>query len=90
MENVFPMKHYPWYTKKLPIPTNNKNAKDDSKWRMAMVEELEDLCKKNTWVLTPLSKGKKAVSYEWVYAAKQNADIKTESNKARLMARGVH
>jgi hypothetical protein len=27
------------------IPTNWKKAKEDSKWRMAMVEELEALCK---------------------------------------------
>ena len=49
------------------IPTDWRKAKEDSKWRMAMVEELEALCKNKTWVLTPLPTGKKAVSCKWVY-----------------------
>ena len=70
------------------IPTDWKKAKEDSKWRMAMVEELEALCKNKTWVLTPLPNGKKAVSCKWVYTVKQNAEGKIERYKARLVARG--
>ena len=70
------------------VPTDWKKAKEDSKWRMAMEEELEALCKNKTWVLTPLPAGKKAVSCKWVYTVKQNAEGKTERYKARLVARG--
>jgi hypothetical protein len=70
------------------ILTDWKKAKDDSKWRMAMVEELEALCKNKTWVLTHLPTGKKAVSCKWVYTVKQNAEGKIERYKARLVARG--
>lgn len=52
-----------------------------------MIEELE-ASKNNTWVLTPLPRGKKAVSCKWVYTVKQNAEEKIERYKARLVARG--
>ena len=71
----------------MSIPTDWKKAKEDSKWRMAMVE-LEALCKNKTWVLTPLPTGKKTVSCKWVYTVKQNAEGKIERYKARLVARG--
>ena len=38
------------------ILTDLKKAKEGSKWRMAMVEELEDLCKNKTWVLPPCNR----------------------------------
>ena len=52
---------------------SRKKANEDSKWHMAMVEELEALCKNKTWVLTLLPAGKKAVSCKWVYTVKQKA-----------------
>ena len=69
------------------IPTDWKKAKEDSKWYMAMVEELEALCKNKTWVITPLPLGKKVVNCKWVYTMKQNAEGKIERYKARLVTR---
>lgn len=47
------------------IPNDWKTAKQDPKWREAMIEELEALKKNKTWVLTTLPAGKKAVSCKW-------------------------
>jgi hypothetical protein len=70
------------------IPNDWKTAKQDPKWREAMIEELEALKKNKTWVLTTLPAGKKAVSCKWIYTVKQNPEGKVERYKARLVARG--
>lgn len=54
----------------MSIPTDWKKAKEDSKWRVAMMEELEALCKNKTWVLIPFPTGKKAINCKWVYNVK--------------------
>ena len=54
------------------VPKDWKSAKQDPKWRDAMIEELEALKKNKTWVLTTLPAGKKAVSCKWIYSVKQN------------------
>lgn len=70
------------------VPKDWKMAKEDPKWRAAMVEEHEALIKNKTWVLTTLPTGKRAVSYKWVFTIKQNEEGKVERYKARLVARG--
>ena len=70
------------------IPTDWKVAKEDQKWRAAMLEELQALRKNKTWELVTLPTGKRAVSCKWVYTVKQNAQGKIERYKARLVARG--
>ena len=70
------------------IPKDWKTAKQDPKWRAAMIEELEALKKNKTWVLTTLPVEKKAVSCKWIYTVKQNPEGKVERYKARLVARG--
>jgi len=70
------------------IPSDWKVAKQDPKWCAAMREELEALRKNETWVLTDLPKGKKAVGCKWIYTVKQNPEGKIERYKARLVARG--
>lgn len=44
------------------IPKDWKEAKQDPRWREAMMEELEALRKNKTWELAYLPKGKKAIS----------------------------
>jgi hypothetical protein len=70
------------------IPRDWQSAKQDPKWREAMIEELEALKKNKTWVLTKLPAEKKAVSCKWIYTVKQNPEGKVERYKARLVARG--
>jgi hypothetical protein len=53
-----------------------------------MREELEALRKNQTWELTNLPNGKKAVGCKWVFTIKQNPEGKIERYKARLVARG--
>ena len=55
---------------------------------MAMERELNALQKNDTWVLTTLPPGKKALSSKWVYKTKYKADGSIERHKARLVIRG--
>nr|GEV46704.1 retrovirus-related Pol polyprotein from transposon TNT 1-94 [Tanacetum cinerariifolium] len=58
------------------------------KWRQAMEEEIKSIEKNDTWELTTLSKGQKAIRVKWVYKAKKNAKGEVEKYKARLVAKG--
>ena len=54
-----------------------------------MEEEMYSLYKNDTWELTVLPKGKKAIGCKWVYAKKQGSLKKdTVRYKARLVAKG--
>ena len=54
-----------------------------------MKEEMNSLYKNDTWELTKLPKGKKAIGCKWVYAKKQGS-LKEDMvrYKARLVAKG--
>ena len=69
-------------------PTDWRVAQQDPKWCAAMREELEALRKNQTWELTDLPEGKRAVGCKWVFTIKQNPEGKIERYKARLVARG--
>src|SRR6266498_4672036 len=70
------------------IPRDWKEAKQDPKWKEAMLEELTALEKHKTWNLVPSPLDKKVVGCKWVYTVKQNPDGKIERYKARLVAKG--
>ena len=58
-------------------------------WKDAMEEEMSSLHNNDTWELTELSKGKKAIGYKWVYAKKQGSlKEDTVRYKVRLIAKG--
>lgn len=65
-----------------------KEAFNDPKWKAAMVEEMKALAKNETWELTTLPAGKKAVGCRWLFAIKEKADGTIERLKARLVAKG--
>ncbi len=71
-----------------PIPHNWQEAKQNPKWRAAMMEEMEALDKNNTWVITTLPPNKKVVGCKWIFTVKQTSEGKVERYKARLVAKG--
>uniref|UniRef100_A0A2N9ICE2 Integrase catalytic domain-containing protein n=1 Tax=Fagus sylvatica TaxID=28930 RepID=A0A2N9ICE2_FAGSY len=69
-------------------PTGFKEAVQDKKWRNAMNEEIKAIKKNDTWELTTLPHGKKAIGVKWVYKMKKNAKGEVERYKARLVVKG--
>ncbi|GKD22942.1 retrovirus-related pol polyprotein from transposon TNT 1-94 [Tanacetum coccineum] len=56
------------------------------KWRIAMSEEMQSLQKNQTWELTNLPEGKKAIGCKWVYAKKEGFPGQDDVRyKARLL-----
>ena len=70
------------------IPTNWKLAREDSKWKEAMLEDMRALEKNRTWELVNLLQGKQPVRFKWGFTIKNTLEGKVERYKARLMAKG--
>ncbi|XP_075084834.1 uncharacterized protein LOC142168073 [Nicotiana tabacum] len=47
-------------------PMNFNEAITDKRWRQSMEEDIESIEKNNTWELTTLSKGQRAIGVKWV------------------------
>nr|GEW99969.1 ribonuclease H-like domain, reverse transcriptase, RNA-dependent DNA polymerase [Tanacetum cinerariifolium] len=69
-------------------PKNYKEASNDQKWIEAMIAELDSINKNNTWELTTLPKGQKAIGLKWVFKTKKDANGDIIKHKARLVAKG--
>ncbi|XP_070041429.1 uncharacterized protein [Nicotiana tomentosiformis] len=69
-------------------PMNFDEVVEDKRWRQTMQEEIKSIEKNNTWELTTLPKGHRAIRVKWVYKAKKNADGDVERYKAQLVAKG--
>ncbi|KAH9656598.1 retrovirus-related pol polyprotein from transposon RE1 [Citrus sinensis] len=70
------------------IPNSVQEALKDSKWKVAMNDEMRSLQKNQTWELVDLPPGKKPVGCRWIYTIKYKADGSIERYKARLVAKG--
>nr|GEZ07536.1 ribonuclease H-like domain, reverse transcriptase, RNA-dependent DNA polymerase [Tanacetum cinerariifolium] len=68
-------------------PKNYKEASSDQKWIEAMKVELDSINRNNTWELTTLPKGHKAISLKWVFKTKRDANGNIVKHKARLVAK---
>ncbi|GJT66510.1 ribonuclease H-like domain, reverse transcriptase, RNA-dependent DNA polymerase [Tanacetum coccineum] len=55
-------------------PKNYKEASSDQKWIEAMKVELDSINRNNTWELTTLPKGHKAIGLKWVFKTKKDAN----------------
>ena len=65
------------------------NRKDNDKWLVAMLEEMESQQKNKIWELAKLPKGKKAIGCKWIFHKKDALSKKEgEKFKARLVAKG--
>ena len=56
------------------------NRKDNDKWLVAMLEEMESLQKNKTWELVKLPKGKKAIGCKWIFRKKEALSEKESEN----------
>lgn len=65
-----------------------QEAVQEKKWRNTMDEEIKAIEKNDTWELTLLPKGHKAIGVKCVYKTKQNTKGQIERHKARLVAKG--
>ncbi|GJR47278.1 zinc finger, CCHC-type containing protein [Tanacetum coccineum] len=65
-------------------PKNYKEASNDQKWIEAMKVELDSINRNNTWVLTTLPTGHKAIGLKWVFKTKKDANGNIIKHKARL------
>ncbi|GJR73215.1 putative RNA-directed DNA polymerase [Tanacetum coccineum] len=69
-------------------PSTFYEAIKDRNWINAMNAEIEALNRNNTWTITTLPKGRKAIGSKWVYKIKYKATGNIVRYKARLVAKG--
>ncbi|GJT30402.1 ribonuclease H-like domain, reverse transcriptase, RNA-dependent DNA polymerase [Tanacetum coccineum] len=69
-------------------PKNYKEASNDQRWIKAMKVELDSINRNNTWKLTTLPKGRKAIGLKWVFKTKKDANGNIIKHKARLVSKG--
>ncbi|GJW54514.1 zinc finger, CCHC-type containing protein [Tanacetum coccineum] len=74
-------------------PKNYKEASNDQKWIEAMKVELDSINRNNTWVLTTLPTGHKAIGLKWVFKTKKEKDAKWNHNqgtKLTISSKRIH
>ncbi|GJY02985.1 ribonuclease H-like domain-containing protein, partial [Tanacetum coccineum] len=75
---------------KLCEPKTYNEALSDIRWVEAMNLEMEALNRNNTWVITKLPYGRKAIGSKWVFKVKYKSTGDVEMFKARLLAKGFN
>ncbi|XP_021762911.1 uncharacterized protein LOC110727641 [Chenopodium quinoa] len=83
-----PLKAFITQISSVTEPATYFEAAQHLEWIDAMNKELKALAAKNTWVVTDLPKGKKAIGCKWVYKVKLKKDGTLERYKARLVVKG--
>jgi hypothetical protein len=63
-------------------------AKQEPCWTVAMREEIKAIEDNNTWVLTELPAGARAISLKWVFKVKKDEQGNVLRHKARLAVKG--
>ncbi|CAI7805778.1 unnamed protein product [Closterium sp. NIES-54] len=63
-------------------------SSDSEKWKKAMESELNSIEENDTWELVELPEGRKAITSNWLFKIKSDADGKIERYKSRLVAKG--
>ena len=64
------------------------SSPDKEQWKRALDNEYSAHIKNNTWTLTNLPEGRKAIDCRWVFKVKYKADGSVERHKARLVTKG--
>lgn len=73
---------------KVEEPVAYVDAAGKQEWRETMNLEFETIEKNNTWTLTDLPAGHKAIGVKWVYKLKRDTDGKVVKHKARIVVKG--
>lgn len=79
------------FINKIQTPTTYEEAiksKESTQWIKAMDSEIKSLYDNETWVMSDLPKGAKALPSKWVYRVKLNPDGTIDKFKARLVIKG--
>ena len=63
-------------------------SKDSLEWKTAMDREIASLKENQTWILTDLPPGAKAIPCKWVFRLKKNPDGSIDKYKGRLVVKG--
>ncbi|CAI7892912.1 unnamed protein product [Closterium sp. NIES-53] len=63
-------------------------SSDAEEWKKAMESELKSIEENGTWELVELPEGRKAITSQWLFKIKFDADGKIERYKSRLVAKG--
>jgi hypothetical protein len=69
-------------------PRSYEEASKHDVWKIAMDNEIESIEANDTWELTTLPKGVKAVGVKWIFKTKFNEKGNVDKHKARLVAKG--
>lgn len=69
-------------------PINFEEAVQESKWRVAMNEEMHSIERNQTWDLVDLPAGAKKIGVKWIYKTELNEQGEVSKHKARLVAKG--
>lgn len=67
-------------------PSTYEEAARCSKWRKAMECEIQAIERNETWSLTSLPAGARAIGVKWIYKTKLNERGEVDKHKARLVA----
>ncbi|XP_074378708.1 uncharacterized protein LOC141720258 [Apium graveolens] len=67
-------------------PVTFEEASEESKWNKAMDEEIGAIKKNDTWELTDLPEGYKAIGIKWVYKTKTKQDGEVENTRRAIAA----
>lgn len=68
-------------------PVCFEQAVQEDVWKAAMDRELESIEKSQTWQLTDLPKGHKAIDLKWIFKLKKDQNGEIIKHKARLVAK---
>ena len=71
-------------------PMNFYELVGNKNWKDAMDEEIKAIKKNDTWELSSLPKGHKAIGVKWVYKAKKNTKGEVDIYKTRLVEKGYN
>jgi hypothetical protein len=75
----------------LEEPSNLQSAiqgEEASEWRSAVNEEFQSLQQNNTWEISDLPEGRKAIGCRWIFKRKRDKNGAIIRYKARLVAKG--